>query len=84
MINRIDKVVEQYRDKDMVQKTKYTSEIIIKHQSKKSKTKFIISASSERDDYNYKKRNRANNMGKYINENQFKIDYTRKIKFLIK
>ena len=23
-------------------------------------------------------------MGKYINDNQFKIDYTRKIKFLIK
>jgi len=85
MTNRIDKVVEQYRDKDLCGDQSHFQNNYKTHQNKKNKNKFNISASSKRDDcYNFKKRNRTKNMGKYIDENQFKIDYSKKIKFLKK
>jgi hypothetical protein len=85
MTNRIDKVVEQYRDKDLVpgEQTHFQNNYKT-HQNKKNKNKFNISANSKRDDYNYKKRNRTKNKGKYIDDNQFKIDYTKKNKIFDK
>jgi hypothetical protein len=85
MTNRIDKVVEQYRDKDLDAgdqshfQNKYKT-----HQNKKNKNKFNISASSKRDDYIYKKKNRTKNNGKCMDNNQFKIDYSKKNKIFEK